>query len=190
MSLFRSPSGASPIDRACNTTTYYTAPGGFFPSVKSILNNPSVHDDLLPNRVRTVFCIAFLYCCRISELLDCTIGDHISPDRLVCKGKKGSNSYIIYLPGLSKFVSNLANPSVNYRIFPFSYGYLYRWAVKIGIPVRLNGRNNSAVLHLSRYVFSHKCSNRLLPSVIGDCLRHRARESVSYYLNKGVSSNG
>lgn len=190
MSILNTVLAASPLHGACNTTLFYTAPHGSFPSIKSILNNSSVHDELLPNRVRTVFSISFLYCCRIGELLDCTLGDHISPDRLVCKGKKGSNSYIIYLPGFSNFVSNIVNPSINYRVFPFSYGYLYRWACKIGIPVRLSGRNNSAVLHLSRYVFSHKCEDRLLSSVIGECLRHRGRESVNYYLNKGVSTNG
>lgn len=186
MSLLRIPSVSSPLHRVCNTTTYYLLPRGCFPSVKALLDNRSIHDDVLPRRVATVFQIAFLYCCRISELLDSRHCDVVPPDRLVCKGKKGSNSYIIYLPGLSQFIYDNGFLNSTDSLFPFKYAYLYRWAVRIGIPVRLDKRNNNAVLHLSRYVFSNKCIDRQPSSAIGECLRHRSKDTINYYLNKGV----
>lgn len=190
MPNIRTLSGVSSLNKANKCTSFYYSLNQHFPSVKDLLNNDSIHTELLPRKVDTCFRIAFLYFCRIGELLDCSFSDHIAPDRLVCKGKKGSLSYVIYLPGLSRLIHDHGYNDLSVRIFPFTYAYLYSWAKRIGIRSRLSGRSNTAVLHLSRYIFSNKCSDRAPDHVVSECLRHRSVNSVSYYLNKGVSSNG
>jgi hypothetical protein len=119
-------------------------------------------------------------------LLDSRFSDHVHPDRLLLHGKKKSNSYIIYLPDLSRFISDCGCSDMDRLVFPFTYSYCWRWASRIGVGKRLNGHTNKSVLHLSRFIFSDKCSGRESSDVIGECLRHRSRSSVSFYLNKGV----
>lgn len=174
------PSAPSPLPGACNTTMFYYHPPVEFPSIKSILGSCCVNEELLSPLSRTTMRICFLYFCRISELLNAQSYDVIHPDRVVLHGVKRSNSYIIFLPGLSDQMPDVSPSGDFYPLFPISYIKLYRDARRIGIRTVVKGSTNSRRLHCARYIFSKNSSKQIDGDELAGVLRHK---SISSYLN-------
>jgi len=136
------------------------------------------------------FQILFLYNLRADELLSATVADILPGDRLVIHGAKGSNSSVIFLPGLALSFPTDSTSDPLEKIFPFSYNKLWGWGRKLGLSFgRTNGHNN-IVTHISRYLTARAVCNKSGSSVAGEVLRHRSRKSVSHYLSKGGKSDG
>ncbi len=174
-------SAPSPIKDARNTTLYcYTGPE-LLPSVKSILNDNTIAEDMLSPLSRVTLQVCFLYHCRIREVLNAKVSDVIHPDRVVLHGIKHSRSYVIYLPGLSSQLSTLTDAPGSTPLFPISYIKLYRDAVRVGIRFVTKGSKNSKRLHSSRYSFCQSLEVAVGDSVLSDLMRHKSPKSLQFY---------
>lgn len=179
--MVRTHSGISPLDGARNTTLYcYRAPADF-PSITSILNAPDVREEQLSPTSRVTMQVCFLYHCRIREILNAQSTDIVHPDRVVLHGLKRSNSYVIYLPGLSAQVQAVAANGSPFSLFPISYAKLYRDAVRVGIRHIHKDGKNCKRLHSARYAFVASVSRLVLDSEKPGLMRHRSNKSISYY---------
>lgn len=175
-------SAPSPLHRARNTALYCYRPPYALPPISDLLDSPSIHDNLIqPNR-RSCLQICFLYFCRITEVLTILSSDIIHPDRAVCHGAKGSNSYVIFLPGLSASVAAFNQSDTPFRLFPFTYIQLYRDCVRAGIQFSVSGSVNNRRLHSARYVFAQIGVDKMSDATLSQCLRHRSLTSLQYYL--------
>lgn len=179
--MIATPSVPSPLPQARNSTLFYYQAHNLFPSVKCILNAPDIKDHLLSPLSRVVLQICFLYFCRISEVLNANSSDIIHPDRVVLHGLKRSNSYIIYLPGLSAQIAKLKAPCSSFPLFPISYTKLYRDAVRVGVHYLHKGLQNAKRLHAARYIFAKQVSNKITDKELAGLLRHRSLSSLSFY---------
>lgn len=126
--------------------------------------------------------VCFLYFSRIVEVLNAKLSDIIQPDRVILHGAKRSNSYVVYLPGLSKQVLQAKVVNKQAPLFPIPYIKLYRDAVRIGISVRVKDSSNNRRLHCARYVFSKQSLKSINGSELGQVLRHRSNKNYSSYL--------
>ena len=175
-------SAISPLPSARNTTLFNYSPPANFPSVRSLLGLPEIKEDLLSPKSRAILQICFLYHCRITEVLHVELSAVIHPDRVILHGAKRSNSYAIYLPGLSEqiYSTEVVDPKV--RLFQVSYSKLYRDAVRVGINYRKKSGGNSKRLHSARYIFS----NQALPVVdekeLPGLLRHKSNKNYLSYI--------
>lgn len=172
----------TPLLQARNSTLFYYDDNTILPGLKSLLDNRSIHEELLSPICKVCFKVCFLYFCRIRELLNATVKDVVAPDRLVLHGVKKSNSYVIYLPNLSFQVSHSISISDSSPIFPISYSKLYRAAVRVGISHRSGSSRNVKRLHAARYIFSSQSVNSIHGSELAGVLRHRGLSSYSSYL--------
>jgi hypothetical protein len=131
---------------------------------------------------RVVVQISLLYFCRVSEVLSLTTKSVVNPDRALCVGAKRSHSYIIYLPGLSKQVSNVKNQGAPVLLFPVSYIKCYRSCIRAGLRLDLPGAANKKVTHAGRYLVKELASAGFTDRQLSDVLHHRSSSSLSYYL--------
>lgn len=180
----------APLHVAGNTTLYCYVPSADFPTISKLQGGRKIHDDLLSPSLRGVLQVCFLYFCRIRELLNLTVGDIVPPDRVICKGLKRSNSYVIFLPGLSSQVSALSDHSNSLRLFPFSYSQCYRGCVRAGIRLSIDGSKNLRRLHSSRYIFSVSATKLASDQCVSQLLRHKSLSSLSHYIQPSEASNG
>lgn len=151
------------------------------PSVKSLLNDQTIAEELLSPLSRVTMQVCFLYHCRINEVLNATISDVVHPDRVVLYGLKHSNSYIIYLPGLSSQISKAEITSDTVPLFPVSYIKLYRDAVRVGVRFITEGGKNSKRLHASRYVFCKSIKVGVVDKTASELMRHKSAKSLLFY---------
>jgi len=180
-SIFRTVSAPSSLLPARNTTLYYYQTPTVVPSIKSILGDQSIAEELLSPLCRSTIQVCFLFNCRIQEVLNARICDIVHPDRVVFHGLKRSSSYIVYLPGLSDQVSQWPDAVAETVIFPITYLKLYRAACRAGISHFIKGGANRRRLHSSRYLLAKKLVNQVDDKDMSDILRHRSASSLSYY---------
>jgi integrase len=131
---------------------------------------------------RVVVQISLLFFCRVSEVLSLTTKNIIEPDRVLCVGAKRGHSYIIFLPGLSKQVSNIENQGAPVLLFPVSYIKCYRSCIRAGLRLDLPGAANKKVTHAGRYLVKELASAGFTDRQLSDVLHHRSSSSLSYYL--------
>jgi len=179
--MVSSLSGVIPLHKAQNTTSYYYRGHSVLPSIRCILNDCGIHEDLLSQPVRALLQVCFLYNCRISELLCCSNQDVIHPDRLLCLGKKKSGSYIIFVPGLSESLKIKGVSLVDFPIFLFTYKKIWSSAKRAGLGKIKGFGLTHRVTHVSRFKIATVVSNKYSESVASDILHHRSQNSISYY---------
>lgn len=172
----------SPLHQACNSTLYYYSDNNQLPSIAGLLNAPSIKEQLLSPLSRVTMQVCFLYFCRICEVLNATVNDVIYPDRVVLHGAKRSNSYVVYLPGISEQILQIEAPRGSLPLFPISYSKLYRDAVRIGINMHVSDSTSLRRLHAARYAFSKSSVNSIVGSELAGVLRHRSLRNYSFYL--------
>jgi len=172
----------SPLHRACNSTSFCYPGNSVLPSISSLLYGKEVNEKLLPPHIRAIIQLIFLYNMRVSELLSIMSSDVFNPDRALCLGRKGSNSYIIFIPGLSLLLDRYYEKSKVFNIFPYSYLNIYRWAIKIGVRIHSTKKCNSSVTHISRYHVAKRCANIYSNKVASSVLRHKSEKNILYYL--------
>lgn len=182
--MLRNISVPSPLSQERNTTLFCYIPPVSFPSVKDILNKHDIQEDQLSPLSRATMRVCFLYYCRIRELLNATIGDVVSPDRVVLHGLKHSNSYVIYLPGLSAQILRSDCTDKSIVLFPISYMKLYRDAVRVGAYLFHDGGKNKKRLHAARYAFCAAASLLVMDSEFPALLRHKSSKSYLSYTSK------
>lgn len=172
----------SPLPSACKTTLFNYTPPYPLPSIRSLLCMPAVQEQLLSPKSRVTLQICFLYYCRASELLHVSDQDVLHPDRVVLRGVKHSNCYVIYLPGLSAQLNSIGSSDGPFRLFQTSYIKLYRDAVRVGINYHQPGCSNVKRLHSSRYVFSKQAINIVKNEDMPALLRHKSNTNYQFYL--------
>jgi hypothetical protein len=172
----------SPVYRARYTTSFNYHPPMQLPSIKSLLDDCNIKDELLSPLSRVTMQVCFIYYCRIRELLNAQVKDAVDPDRVILHGLKKSNSYMIYLPGLSAQLLKCNDVEPNTCLFPVSYLKLYRDALKIGINKKVTGKQHTKRLHAARYVFAAKSRNIANNSELTSLLRHRDSRNYLFYI--------
>lgn len=180
-SMFGTRSVTSPLPKARNSTVFCYRDNGVLPSVKCLLNDTSIHEELLGAASRVVFQICFLYFCRIGELLNAKSSDIVNPDRVALHGSKHSNSYIIYLPGLSNQVSEIEDSPPPFPLFQVPYIKLYRDAIRVGIRLDRKNCTNNKRLHSARYQVVSQLDKIFDDSELPGILRHKSSSSFLYY---------
>lgn len=181
--LTRTLSVPTPFSRACKSSPYYYQSPGVLPSLQSLFPDLSISPMAVSRPLYTALVICSLYAMRVNELIKLTNSHVIEGDRVLCPGSKGSHSYIIYVPGISRHVA-LGNVSrETYPLFPWTYHQFYRAFIKVGIYLNRGVSPNNKVTHASRYLMANLANNGFSSSVAGQILRHKSSKSVSYYLN-------
>jgi len=172
----------TPLDHACNTTLFYYTPNPGLPPIKDLLHDCSIRDDLLSPYVRGILQVCFLYHCRVSELLLVSFSDIIHPDRVICTGLKRSNSYVIYLPGLSAQIDTCNIIHESDKLFQATYSNLYRSCLRAGIRLDTHDSKTTKRLHVARFLFCKDAIKITDEANVSQCMRHRALSSLQYYL--------
>lgn len=171
----------SPLLQARNTTLYCYTDDNLFPSIKSLLGDSSISEELLSPLSRVTFQVCFLYHCRIQEVLNVCLSDIVHPDRVVVRGIKRSGSYIIYLPGISGQVAAVEGNHKKIPVFPVTYIKLYRDAVRVGIHFRTKNGKNIKRLHASRFALCQSIPVDVSDSELSSIMRHKSLSSLRFY---------
>lgn len=172
---------SSSVLQARNSTLYCYRDNNILPSVKDLLEDRNIKEELLSPLSRVTLQVCFLYHCRIREVLNAKFSDVVHPDRVVLHGIKRSNSYIIYLPGLTEQIASIEAPNSKVPLFPISYIKLYRDAVRVGIRFDTKGGKNIKRLHASRFSFCKSVQVSVPDSELSELMRHKSASSLSFY---------
>lgn len=188
--LLGSLSEHSSIFQARNTTLYsYALPKGI-PTITELISTPPAGVSLLSPNVKAALTICFLYLMRVNEVLSLKVCDVIYPDRVICPGSKGGCGYMLFLPDLSKQLSDYSISVMSTNLFSSTYSQCYRGCIKAGIHLHCTTKGNTPRTHLYRYIFANDQYNNITPTVMRDLLHHRSVNSQQYYLNKSEVSHG
>jgi hypothetical protein len=183
-------SGTIPLRAACNTTSYYYRLPGLYPSIRDLMGDNSIKEDLLSPLAKSAISVCILNMSRIREILPLKLKHILHPDRVLCPGSKKSCSYMIFLPDLSKQISlyDISDPEMS--LFPISYQKLYRWCVKIGLTMNPGLTSNKPKLHAHRYIFARGVSSIVDTQTLTDLMHHRSDTSQLYYLQNKEATDG
>lgn len=164
-----------------NTRADYSPAPGAFPSLRVLYPWCTVVEVLLSPPVATVLTIMGVYFCRVSEVLGIRSADVLPGDRVLVRGGKGSRSYVIFLPGVSAWLSLQKNSVCNSSICSCSYSLVYTQAKRSGIRSSVVSRRNDAVTHLARYMFASEAKSKLTSRQLSDCMHHLSVRSSRHY---------
>lgn len=181
----RKHSAISPLSCARNTTKYYYKTPDFWPSLKVLIGDEYVQEHRMHPVAKSAVKVAFLYILRISEVLQLTVGDVVTADRVICRGKKKSRSSLLWLPDIKSQLTYFPGATADTRLFPVTYLQCYRSCVISGIHTIRQEMKNKAATHLSRYVFAQYVSKDLSASELQDLMKHNNINSQSFYLQRG-----
>jgi hypothetical protein len=177
-----SSSVPAPLHSACNNTLYYYSISTLLPAVEDLCCMPPGSAFGLPPGIRVVLQLTFLYCSRISEILNINSDDELRPSLFLVKGKKRSADYTVHIPidGVNR--TAISSSAVPFKLFPFTYMQVYRAALRSGLSIAVEGRRNLAVTHRSRYELARSVSELNKVTSLQDILRHRSPASQGFYL--------
>lgn len=172
----------TPFTRACKSSPYYYRSCNRLPSLQSLFPGITITQMAVSRPLYTALVVCSLYAMRINELINLTDKHVMTGDRVLCPGSKGSNSYIIYIPGISDHVETGNVSHETFSLFPWTYHQFYRGFIKVGVYLNRGHSPNNKVTHASRYLMANLANQRFSSSVAGQILRHRSSKSISYYL--------
>lgn len=127
---------------------------------------------------------------RISEILALTTFSILSYDTVLVKGSKRSASYTIYLPDLSRQVSEENDKKTEKKIFELTYKQVYTELKKAGCRYQDGRSRNCSCTHHCRYVQAKRVNEMSNEAAAGDLLHHRSKTSILYYLKQKEVPNG
>lgn len=168
-----------PSARKCPQLNYHNY--SVFPALSDSLLIPYIPEARVNRTILCVLRVAALYGSRISELLSTTVADYLAVDRVFCKGRKGGASYVVFLPGLSAYISETPNISPQTKIFGATYMACYRACINLGIAVKFKNNTRNSCTHLGRHRLAASIINNKSERDAGDCLHHRSHASITYY---------
>jgi len=119
---------------------------------------------------------------RVSELLALKISDIIVGDRVLVRAGKGSSSYIIWLPLVSRHAKLVSEIHCDGRLFPVEYMWYYRQLKRAGLDEAVAGKKNSRASHKHRYTTAGLVCAKSDSGTAGSVLHHKSDKSINYYL--------
>jgi hypothetical protein len=117
---------------------------------------------------------------RASEYLEASEEQLIGRDRLLIRGKKGSQNYIIVLPGIDAQFPASTRSRPGRLVSGTTYLRVFRAAVRIQYGALQPGHVNLSRTHTGRYELAHQVMRQDLAAV-PDCLHHRSGSSAAFY---------
>lgn len=174
-------SGTSPSSRGRNNPMEYYHPGPSVPTLESLAGTPYEVENRINPRVSAALRIVLSNSMRACEYLQLTSADVMTNDRVIVRGAKGSGSYIIHLPDVSRQFRRVPTDLTPRPLGNVTYSQLYKACVICGIGTQYLGHVNMSRTHKARYELVSElkdiCDNR----VLSDCLHHRKDSTIKYY---------
>lgn len=136
----------------------------------------------MPMLVLVLLYISSLHTARISEVLNLSAADCISPGRFLARGLKRSRSFVVFLDVLQLRPVRADDPAYRLGIFDLHYDYVWRWCKRCGIGATPRGRRTAARTHLHRYYTAKAVVSASSELTAGEILHHRSRRSISSYI--------
>jgi hypothetical protein len=75
---------------------------------------------------------------------------------------------------------------VVHHLFPFTYNYLYKCCIKLGISSHFTERQNQARLHIARYLLAEQVTVKGGTEAVSAVLHHKSNKSATYYMKERV----
>jgi len=173
-------SAPSILDRARNSMSYYYNPGTSVPALAAVLRVPHARAILAAHRELVALSIIYMWGMRASEYLSAVEEQLLGSDRLLIRGKKRSQNYIIILPGIDEQLPVRSRSCPGRLVSGTTYQRVYRAAVRIQFGALQPEHINLSRTHTGRYDLAHQVMRQGVAAV-SDCLHHRSRSSAVFY---------
>jgi len=178
----------TPFSRACNSTLYYYDCSDNLPRLNQHVWQHPVDESVLSPQCKSVLRISVLYMMRISEILQLKIKHVVPPDRVIVYGKKNSNGYLAYLPGLSSQVYTWRDADKETKLFSVTYMRIYRACIKAGILINDGQGGNSMKTHAHRYMFARATIESMGSGAVKIGLHHKSIKSQGAYIKRKINT--
>ena len=144
--------------------------------------NKGINTSMLRGEYLSLLSVLVINHCRISELLQLKFCDVLAYDTVLCRGKKHSQSFTLWLPDITRQIDKFPDKSPDNKIFSVKYIEIYRICRKAGLRLSIPGRKNDRVTHASRYVVANRVMAISNSDQAGECLHHKSRRSILHYI--------
>lgn len=185
----RTGSASTPLLQAAKTALYYYDPDYDRDYLSDALGISRYAGSVAVRKDLVALYIVQVWSMRVSEYLDAKIGDVLPYDQVLIRGKKGSASYRICLPGITAQIMATTNLKPGMNVAGTTYANIYRLCVQSRYGALQPGHINVSRTHKSRFDLAgkfHAENDR----TAGDLLHHRSPDTVSYYNGAKGGSHG
>lgn len=182
--ILRSLSDTAPLQSARVSLPVYYDPGASIDEYSRVLGTEKAMLVRASRRYVAALYVIFKNAMRASEYLSARAEDILGNDRLFIRGKKGSRSYIVELPGIGIQFKEARSVNPARFVSGCTYRQLYNACIAVGIGDRVQSRENIARTHAARYRIAAELATQGVVAV-ADCLRHRSQRSTLHYMPRG-----
>ena len=170
----------SSLLRALNTAVYYYGPLIDRDSMADALGITRYSASISDHRALAAVYIIHIWSMRAAEYLGARVSDVLRNDMVLIRGLKGSASYRICLPGITRQIEAAGNIMPGMTVAGTTYASVYRFCVASRYGALQPGHINVSRTHLARYE-TVKEVDKKDNQAAGDLLHHRSPETVNYY---------
>jgi integrase len=181
VNLLRYFSGDIAQHTARNSPEFYYDPRRRVDEYSALFQVPAARVEAMRPAARAALYVIWSNAMRASEYLSLQVRDVMGNDRCFVRGAKGSGSYIIVLPDISRQVLAGSGGLPARFVAGLTYSQLYRSCVRADIGARVMERLNLARTHLARYTLALEVKGHGIKAV-QECLRHRSGRSTLHYV--------
>ncbi len=175
----------APLQPVRNSTLNFLELGYTLPSIKNLVHVNSDAEYTLNRGVRAAIQLTLLNNMRISECLNIKSNDEIKPSIFLVRAKKKGINYSIYIPISGSNRVLLDEQTTPFKLFPFTYHFIWYSMVKSGLSLRVSSRVNRVVTHRGRFDLAAKLEELNQRANITPLLHHKSKSSKKYYLPGG-----
>lgn len=179
----------SPLDRARNSTSNYYSPREPLEYIAPALAVPYDRVTLVGRRELAALYVITTWSMRASEYLSATTDDLLGRDRLLIRGKKRSQNYMILLPGVDAQLAPSGISRPGRLVAGTTYQRVFRACVRLMYGSVQAGHINQSRTHAGRYIMAHQLM-RTDSQAVSDLLHHRSRTSAHYYTGATGGTHG
>ena len=177
----RNCSVPTPDQASRSSTLDYKAMGEGLPAVSDLVPCNKNAERGLYAGTRIVIQLVIMNHMRCSECLEIKFKDMIRPFMFLVRGKKKSNDYSIHIPLGGGNLNTILTGDNSALVFPFSYNSIWRAMCRAGMSVAVTSRVKNIVTHRARYELSDKLEELNARASITPLLRHKSKNSKTYY---------
>ena len=184
----RMRSAPTPVLAACNSPSYSYDPCVAREAFASVSGVPVSRIIPMPERCMSAIYVILIWNMRAREYLNLTMDSIYPGDIVLVNAAKGSQNYLICLPGVCAQTKELRVSCPGMDVAGVSYMQLYRACVAAGIGRILSGHKNATRTHIGRHNVNEKYALKG-SEALGDLLHHRSLRSRSYYTGEQRSND-
>lgn len=171
----------SPVQSAFNSALVYYDPNVSRDVAGRRIGVPeSTLTRVSPRCIAALFVI-FTWAMRATEYLSVTALDVASGDFVFIRGRKGSASYRIMLPGIWQQFEHDHFQRPGRLVAGMKYHQLWTGCMRLGIGELLPGHINATRTHISRHDLAAQYQEKG-EVIAGDLLHHKSKRSIKYYM--------